>query len=95
MDKREFQAISAVIDGRLAVMGERRAGEMTRVFELLSASFANEEDRPSILIHGVGKNVIVLAVNTEAIDALELMASAYANMHDTVIGDTPDKGELH
>ena len=95
MDKSEFQEVSTRIDERLAVMGEGRAAEMTRVFELLSASFANEEDRPSILIHGVGKNVIVLAVNTDALDALELMASAYANMHDTVIGDTPDKGELH
>ena len=95
MDKSEFQEVSVRIDARLEAMGEGRAAEMTRVFDLLSASFANEDDRPSILIHGMGNNVIVLAVNTGAIEALELMSMAYVQMHDSVIGNTPDKGELH
>jgi len=95
MDKSEFQEVSTRIDKRLDAMGEGRAGEMTRVFELISASFANEEDRPTILIHGVGNNVIVLAINTPPLEALELMSMAYMQMHDNVLGEVPDKGELH
>jgi len=95
MDKSEFQEISTRIDARLEAMGENRAGEMTRVFELISASFAHEEGRPSILIHGLGDNVVVLAINSPPLEALELMSMAYMQMHDNVIGETPDKGALH
>lgn len=95
MDKSEFQEVSARIDARLEAMGTDRAAEMTRVFDLLSASFANEEDRPSILIHGMGNNVVVLAVNSPPMDVLEIMAMAYTQMHDIVLGEVPDKGELH
>ena len=95
MGKNEFQELCARLDARLAAMSEDRAKEMTRVFELLSASFANEECRPSILIHGIGHNVIVLAVNAAPLEALELMSMAYMQMHDNVIGEVPSKGELH
>lgn len=95
MDKSEFQEVCTRIDARLEAMSTDRAAEMTRVFDLLSASFANEEDRPSILIHGMGNKVFVLAVNSPPMDVLEIMAMAYTQMHDIVLGEVPDKGELH
>lgn len=95
MDKSEFQEARVRIDARVEAMGEGRSAEMLRVFDLLSASFANEDARPTILVHGMGNDVLVLAVNTPPLEALEIMSMAYMRMHDNVIGNTPDKGELH
>ena len=95
MDKDEFQTISARIDARLAAMGTEGATHMVRMFEMISASFANEDERPTVLIHGVGNNLIVLSVNVDELEMVGMLATAYAKMHDTFIGDMPEQGELH
>jgi hypothetical protein len=95
MDKDEFQTISAVIDGRLEAMGVEGATHMVRIFELISASFAGEDRRPTVLVHGVKHNLIVLSVNVDELDMVEMLATAYAKMHDTFIGDKPAPGDIH
>ena len=95
MDKNEFQDVSARIDARLAAMGTEGATHMVRMFEMISASFANEDERPTVLIHGVKNNLIVLSVNVDELDMVGMLATAYAKMHDTFIGDMPEQGELH
>ena len=95
MDKNEFQDVSARIDARLAAMGTEGATHMVRMFEMISASFANEDERPTVLIHGVGNNLIVLSVNVDELEMVGMLATAYAKMHDTFIGDMPEQGELH
>jgi hypothetical protein len=95
MDKEEFRALSAVIDGRLEAIGIEGATHMVRMFEMLSASFANEDERPSVMIHGAGKKMVVLSVNVEMVDMLEMLATAYTSMHEMFIGDKPEQGELH
>jgi hypothetical protein len=95
MDKDEFQTISAVIDGRLKAMGVEGATHMVRMFEMLSASFAEENARPSVFVHGIGNNLMVLSVNVEELDMVEMLATAYAQMHDTFVGDKPAQGDLH
>jgi hypothetical protein len=95
MDKDEFQTISTVIDGRLAAMGTDGATHMLRVFELISASFANEEDRPSVLVHGHGNNLAVLSINVAELEMVDMLATAYAKMHDVFIGDIPPRGEMN
>jgi hypothetical protein len=76
-------------------MGTEGATHMVRMFEMISASFANEEQRPTVLIHGVGNNLIVLSVNVDELEMVGMLATAYAKMHDTFIGDMPEQGELH
>ena len=95
MDKKEFSEISAVIDGRLEAMGIEGATHMVRIFELISASFANEEDRPSVVIHGQGKSLAVLSINVDELEMVDMLATAYARMHDTFIGDIPPRGEMN
>jgi hypothetical protein len=95
MGKEEFRALSAVIDGRLEAIGIEGATHMVRMFEMLSASFANEDERPTVLIHGVGKKMVVLSVNVEMVDMLEMLSTAYTSMYGTFIGDKPEQGELH
>jgi hypothetical protein len=95
MDKDEFQAISSVIDGRLDAMGTEGATHMVRMFEMISASFAKETDRPSILIHGVGTQMIVLSVNVDMLETVEMLANAYSNLHDTFIDGRPEQGDMH
>jgi hypothetical protein len=95
MDKSEFQNISAVIDGRLAAIGIEGAMHMLRVFEMISASFAREEDRPSVLIHGSGKKLVVLSINVDELETVNILATAYAKMHDTFIGDIPPKEKMN
>jgi len=65
------------------------------MFEMISASFANENNRPSILIHGVGKQMVVLSVNVDMLEAVELLANAYSNLHDTFIDGRPEQGDMH
>lgn len=95
MDNRDIEEISAVIDGRLAAMGVEGATHMVRIFELISASFANEEDRPSVVIHGHGKSLAVLSINVDELEMVDMLATAYAKMHDTFIGDIPPRGEMN
>ena len=95
MDKDEFQKISTVIDGRLAAMGVEGATHMVRVFEMISASFANEENRPSVVIHGSGKNLVVLSINVDELEMVDILATAYAKMHDVFIGNKPAPGDIH
>ena len=95
MDKKEFQDVSARIDARLAAMGTEGATHMVRMFEMISASFANEDERPTVLIHGVGNNLIVLSVNVDVMEMVNMLATAYAKMHDTFIGDKPEPGDIH
>lgn len=95
MAKSEVPAISAVIDGRLREMGVEGATSMLRVFELISASFANEEGRPSVLVHGNGSNLAVLSINVDELEMVDMLATAYAKMHDTFIGDKPAQGDMH
>jgi hypothetical protein len=95
MDKSEFQTISARIDERLAAMGTEGAAHMVRMFEMLSASFAEEDARPSVFVHGIGDNLMVLSVNVDALEMVGMLATAYAQMHDTFIGDKPEPGEIH
>jgi len=84
-----------VIDGRLKAMGTEGATHMVRMFEMISASFAGEDRRPTVLVHGVKHNLMVLSVNVEELDMVEMLATAYAQMHDTFIGDKPEQGDLH
>lgn len=95
MDKKEFQDVSARIDARLAAMGTEGATHMVRMFEMISASFAGEDERPTVLVHGVKNNLIVLSVNVDELDMVGMLATAYAKMHDTFVGDMPEQGELH
>jgi hypothetical protein len=95
MDKDEFSSISAVIDGRLAAMGVEGATHMVRMFEMISASFAGEGDRPTILIHGVKNNLVVLSVNVDEFEIVDMLSVAYAKMHDTFIGNKPEQGDMH
>ena len=95
MDKSELQELSARIDGRLKEMNIEGATSMLRVFDLISASFAKEADRPSVLVHGNGNNLMVLSINTHELDMVGMLATAYAQMHDTFIGDKPEPGEIH
>ena len=95
MDKSEVPAISAVIDGRLREMGIESATHMLHVFELISASFAYEKDRPSVLVHGNGKNLVVLSINVDEFEMVNILATAYAKMHDTFIGNKPEQGDMH
>jgi hypothetical protein len=95
MDKKEFLELSARIDARVEAMGPEGALHMVRMFEMLSASFAREDKRPSLLLHGVGKNLLILSVNVEALDILDTLACAYTAMHDKIIGKKPAPGELH
>lgn len=96
MAKSEFQEITDRIDARLEAMGQSRAAEMLQVFELLSASFAKEENRPSVFLHGVGERMVVLAINTgDELGALEMLLNAHMQMHEIVVGDVPPKEQLH
>lgn len=95
MDKKEFQDVSARIDARLAAMGTEGATHMVRIFELLSASFAEEDARPSVFVHGIGSNLMVLSINVDALEMVGMLATAYAQMHDTFIGDKPEPGDIH
>lgn len=95
MDKDEFQTISAVIDGRLAAMGVEGATHMVRMFEVISASFAGEGDRPTVLVHGNGAHLMVLSVNVDELEMVDMLATAYTKMHDTFIGNIPPRGEMN
>lgn len=95
MGKDEFQTISAVIAGRLEAMGAEGATNMMRVFEMLSASFAQDQDRPSVVVHGNGRHMMVLSINTDEIEMIDMLSTAFTKMHDTFIGDIPPKGEMN
>jgi hypothetical protein len=95
MDKRKFSEIIALIDARIETMGMERAGHMVCMFELLSASFAKEDARPSVLVHGMNDRLTVLSINVDELDTVGMLATAYSKMHDTFIGDKPEPGEIH
>jgi hypothetical protein len=76
-------------------MGVEGATHMVRMFEMISASFAGEDRRPTVLVHGVKHNLIVLSVNVEELEMVDMLATAYAKMHDTFIGDKPEQGDMH
>jgi hypothetical protein len=96
MDKNEFQQVVNLIDCRLDLMGAEEAAKMVRVFELLSASFAKEPNRPSVLVHGAGENnLVVVSINSDPVAMVSMLAAAYTQMHDTFLGEAPDKGMLN
>jgi hypothetical protein len=96
MDKNEFQQVVNLIDCRLDLMGAEDAAKMVRVFELLSASFAEEPERPSVLVHGTGgSNLVVVSVNSDPVAMVNMLGAAYAQMYDTFLGEAPDKGMLN
>ena len=95
MDTSEIKAISAVIDSRLENIGIAGTTQMLRMFELISASYVGEDGRPTVLVHGVGSNVVVLSINANEFQTVNLLAAAYTKTHDTFIGDKPEQGDMH
>jgi hypothetical protein len=95
MDKSKLQKVLALIDDRLEAIGPERAEHMVRIFELLSASFAQEENRPSVFLHGTGDNILLLPVNVDTLELLDILAATYSKVYAAVIGDKPSKGALH
>jgi hypothetical protein len=95
MDKSEFQTISDVIDGRLSAMGVEGATHMVRMFEIISASFAGEASRPTVLVHGIGDRIVVLSVNAKEFEIVDMLATAYTQMYDAFIGKIPEPGDMH
>lgn len=95
MDKKEFQEVSARIDARIAAMGTEGATHMMRMLEMISASFVGEDERPTVLVHGVKNNLIVLSVNVNEFEMVDMLATAYTKMHDSFIGDIPDREKMN
>jgi hypothetical protein len=91
----EVKAISAVIDSRLENIGITGTAQMLRMFELISASYVGEDGRPTVLVHGVGNNVVILSINADEFQTVNLLAAAYTKAHDTFIGDKPEPGDMH